>query len=64
MSSAHRLPSGGLVDRARPISFSFDQTRSATGPATFDVLMSTDGGSTFSTVLAGYSVVQIGRAHV
>jgi len=47
---------------ADPISFSFDQTRSATGPATFDVLMSIDGGSNFTTVLAGYSVVQAGLA--
>jgi MYXO-CTERM domain-containing protein len=45
---------------ADPISFSFDQTRSGTGPATFDVLMSTDGGTSFTTVLASYSVVQAG----
>ena len=47
---------------ADPISFSFDQTRSSTGPATFDVLMSTDGGASFSTVLAAYSVAQAGLA--
>lgn len=47
---------------ADPISFSFDQTRSGTGPATFDVLMSTDGGASFSTVLAAYSVAQAGLA--
>lgn len=47
---------------ADPISFSFDQTRSGTGPATFDVLMSTDGGASFSTVLASYAVIQAGLA--
>ena len=47
---------------ADPISFSFDQTRSSTGPATFDVLMSTDGGASFSTVLASYAVIQAGLA--
>ena len=47
---------------ADPISFSFDQTRSNTGPATFAVLMSTDGGANFSTVLASYAVIQAGLA--
>jgi MYXO-CTERM domain-containing protein len=45
---------------AEPITLSFDQTRSSTGPATFTVLMSVDGGANFSTVLASYTVVQAG----
>ncbi len=44
------------------ISLTFDQTRSGTGPATFDVLMSVDGGANFTTLLAGYSVIQAGLA--
>ena len=47
---------------ADPITISFDQTRSSTGPATFAVLMSVDGGANFSTVLASYAVVQAGLA--
>ena len=47
---------------ADPITISFDQTRSGTGPATFSVLMSVDGGANFSTVLASYAVVQAGLA--
>jgi MYXO-CTERM domain-containing protein len=47
---------------ADPITLSFDQTRSGTGPAAFAVLMSVDGGANFSTVLASYSVVQAGLA--
>ena len=47
---------------ADPITISFDQTRSGTGPATFDVLMSVDGGASFTTVLASYVVVQAGLA--
>ena len=47
---------------ADPITISFDQTRSGTGPATFAVLMSVDGGANFSTLLASYSVVQAGLA--
>ena len=42
------------------ISFSFDLTRSSTGPATVAVLMSTDGGINFSTILASYSVIVAG----
>lgn len=44
------------------ITLSFDQTRSSTGPSTFAVLMSIDGGSNFTTVLASYSVIQAGGA--
>jgi hypothetical protein len=44
------------------ITFSWDQTRSSTGPATFDLKMSIDGGSSFTTVLAGYTVIQAGLA--
>jgi len=47
---------------ADAITISFDQTRSSTGPATFAVLMSVDGGANFSTLLASYSVVQAGLA--
>jgi len=47
---------------ADPITISFDQTRSSTGPATFAVLMSVDGGASFTTVLASYAVVQAGLA--
>jgi len=47
---------------ADAITLSFDQTRSATGPATFDVLMSVNGGTSFTAVLSGYTVVQAGLA--
>ena len=47
---------------ADPITLSFDQTRSGTGPAAFTVLMSVDGGANFSTVLASYTVAQAGLA--
>ena len=42
------------------ISISWDQTRSSTGPSVFDLKMSVDGGANFTTVNAGYSVVQAG----
>ena len=44
------------------VSISWDQTRSSTGPATFDAEMSVDGGANWTTILAGYSVVQAGGA--
>lgn len=44
------------------LSISWDQTRSGTGPATFDALLSIDGGATWTNLLAGYSVVQAGLA--
>ena len=44
------------------VSISWDQTRSSTGPATFDAEMSVDGGANWTTILAGYSVVQAGLA--
>ncbi len=44
------------------VSISWDQTRSSTGPATFDAVMSVDGGTNWTTILAGYSVVQAGGA--
>ena len=47
---------------ADPITISFDHTRSGTGPATFDVLMSVNGGTSFTAVLSGYPVVQAGLA--
>ncbi len=44
------------------VSISWDQTRSGTGPATFDAVMSVDGGANWTTILAGYSVIQAGLA--
>ena len=51
-----RVSTTGYTD----ISISWDQTRSATGPITFDLIMSTDGGASFTTLLAGYTVLQSG----
>ena len=36
------------------LSFSWDFTRSTTGPATWEVIMSVDGGTSWSTLLANY----------
>jgi hypothetical protein len=44
------------------LSISWDQTRSSTGPATFDALLSIDGGATWTNLLTGYSVIQAGLA--
>ena len=44
------------------VSISWDQTRSSTGPATFDAVMSIDGGANWTTILAEYSVVPAGLA--
>jgi hypothetical protein len=44
------------------ISFSFDMTRSSTGPATWIIEMSTNGGSSFSTLNASYAVISAGAA--
>jgi len=44
------------------ISISWDQTRSSTGPSVFDLKMSVDGGTNFTTVNAGYSVVYAGAS--
>ena len=41
------------------ITVSWDQARSATGPASFELVMSVDGGATFSFVV-GYTVLQSG----
>jgi len=41
------------------ISLAWDQTRSSTGPSIFDVRMSVDG-TNFTTILAGYTVIQAG----
>ncbi|MFO0963667.1 MAG: PEP-CTERM sorting domain-containing protein [Phycisphaerales bacterium] len=38
------------------VTVSFDSARSNTGPATFELLMSTDGGSTWSTLIASTAV--------
>lgn len=51
-----RVSTTGYTD----ISISWDQTRSATGPITFDLIMSTDGGANFTPLLAGYTVLQSG----
>ncbi len=42
------------------INIGWDQTRSSTGPSTFDVALSVDGGSNFTTILASYAVLQSG----
>jgi hypothetical protein len=42
------------------LSVSWDQARSSTGPASFELIMSVDGGVTFTTVLASYTVLQSG----
>ena len=39
------------------ITFSFDQTRSNTGPTTFDVELSVDGGANWGTLVNDYSVL-------
>ena len=44
------------------ISVSWDQTRTSTGPSSFSLSMSTDGGANFTTLLATYTVVQAGFA--
>jgi MYXO-CTERM domain-containing protein len=44
------------------IHLAWDQTRSSTGPSSFRVDMSTDGGANFSTILASYSIIQAGLA--
>lgn len=50
-----RFSAAGFTD----LSVSWDQARSSTGPAAFELLMSLDGGATFST-LASYTVLQSG----
>ena len=44
------------------VSISWDQTRSSTGPASFELVASTDGGASWSTLIANYSIVQAGLA--
>jgi MYXO-CTERM domain-containing protein len=44
------------------IGFSFDMTRSATGPATWLIEMSTNGGTSFSTLVATYTPIDAGAA--
>ena len=38
----------------------WDQTRSSTGPVSFEVIFSTDGGTNWNTALASYTVLQSG----
>jgi hypothetical protein len=42
------------------INVGWDQARSSTGPANFEVVVSIDGGSSFTNVLASYAVLQSG----
>lgn len=42
------------------LSVSWDQARSSTGPSTFELIMSVDGGQTFTTLLSSYAVLQSG----
>ncbi|MFZ4573548.1 MAG: hypothetical protein ACOYN0_04075 [Phycisphaerales bacterium] len=42
------------------ISVSWDQARSATGPASFTLLLSVDNGANWTTLVASYGVVQSG----
>lgn len=44
------------------VSITWDQTRSGTGPSIFDAVMSIDGGASWTTILAGYTVIQAGFA--
>ena len=39
------------------LSFAWDQTRSTTGPATWTLIMSVDGGSNWTTLLASYAPI-------
>ena len=39
------------------MSFTWDQTRSTTGPATWTLIMSVDGGSNWTTLLASYAPI-------
>ncbi len=42
------------------LSVSWDQARSATGPSIFNLVMSVDGGSSWTTLSASYTVLQSG----
>jgi MYXO-CTERM domain-containing protein len=42
------------------VNLSWDQARSSTGPASFTLIMSTDGGTNWTTVLSTYAVLQSG----
>jgi MYXO-CTERM domain-containing protein len=42
------------------VSFSFDMTRSSTGPATWIIEMSSNGGTSFSTLVATYTPIVAG----
>lgn len=42
------------------LGISFDAARSSTGPVTFTLIMSTDGGTTWSTLISSYTVLQSG----
>ena len=51
-----RLSTLGFTD----INISWDQARSSTGPSSFSLIMSVDGGANFTTLLASYAVLQSG----
>jgi hypothetical protein len=42
------------------LQLSWDQARSSTGPSTFELIMSVDGGNTFTTLIGSYTVLQSG----
>ncbi len=44
------------------VSIAWDQTRSGTGPSTFELVCSIDGGASWVTLIASYAVVQAGLA--
>jgi len=51
-----RLSTAGYTD----ITISWDQARSSTGPASFSLMMSVDGGDNWITLLDSYAVLQSG----
>jgi hypothetical protein len=51
-----RLSTSNYTD----ISLSWDQARSSTGPSTFELIFSVDGGVSWTTAIASYAVLQSG----
>lgn len=51
-----RLSTSNYTD----ISLSWDQARSSTGPSTFELIFSVDGGANWTTAIASYAVLQSG----
>lgn len=52
-----KFSTSGFAD---PITISWDQARSSTGPSAFEVVYSIDGGANWNTALASYTVLQSG----